>query len=75
MNFDEYISTDPAVLFGKPIIKGTRIPVDLVLEKLAAGESIGQLLQAYPRMSAESVQACLLFAAESVKSIIVYKTA
>ncbi len=75
MNFDAYITSDPAILFGKPVIKGTRIPVDLILEKLAAGETVDQLLKAYPRINAESIQACLLFAAESVKSLIVYKAA
>jgi uncharacterized protein (DUF433 family) len=65
MNLDEYITADPEILFGKPVIKGTRIPVDLILEKLAAGESTAQLLKAYPRITAESIQACLLFAAES----------
>jgi uncharacterized protein (DUF433 family) len=75
MNIDEHITADPEILFGKAVIKGTRIPVDLILEKLAAGETIAQLLKAYPRITAESIQACLLFAAESVKSIIVYKAA
>jgi uncharacterized protein (DUF433 family) len=75
MNFDEHITSDPEILFGKPVVKGTRIPVDLILEKLAAGETVDQLLKAYPRITLESIQACLLFAAESVKSIIVYKDA
>lgn len=75
MNFDEYITSDPEILFGKPVIKGTRVPVDLIIEKIAVGETVGQLLKAYPRITAESIQACLLFAAESVKSFIVYKAA
>lgn len=75
MNVADYIVSDPDVMFGKPVIKNTRIPVDLILEKLAAGETVPQLLTAYPRISKESIQACLLYAAESVKNIIVYKAA
>ena len=75
MNLDEHITSDPEILFGKAVIKGTRIPVDLILEKLATGETFEQLLNAYPRITAQSIQACLLYAAESVKNIIVYKAA
>jgi uncharacterized protein (DUF433 family) len=42
MNLNEHITSDPEILFGKAVIKGTRIPVDLILEKLAAGESSEQ---------------------------------
>ena len=75
MNIEDHISSDPDILFGKPVIKGTRIPVDLILEKLAAGETMDQLLKAYPRINAQTIQACLLYAAESIKGIIVYKAA
>ena len=75
MNLDEHITSDPEILFGKAVIKGTRIPVDLILEKLAAGETTEQLLTASPRITAQSIQACVLYAAESVKNIIVYKAA
>ena len=67
MQWQEYISSDPEILFGKPAIKGTRIPVDLILEKLAAGHSNNDLLDAYPRLTTESIRACLLFAADSAK--------
>lgn len=49
---------------GKPVFKGTRIPVDLVLEKLAAGETIDQILGAHPRLTPEAIQEAILFAAE-----------
>lgn len=75
MNWSEYIISNPDILFGKPVIKGTRIPVDLILEKLAEGETNDQLLAAYPSITVEAIQACLLFAAENVKSIITYKAA
>src|SRR3712207_4125511 len=51
MQWQEYISSDPEILFGKPVIKGTRVPVDLILEKLAVGHSNNDLLNAYPRLT------------------------
>jgi len=50
-------------MMGKPCVKGTRIPVYLLLEKMAAGESFEQLLHAYPQLSAEDLRACLAYAA------------
>ncbi len=67
MNWKEHISSDPEIMFGKMVIKGTRIPVALILEKLAAGNTIKDLIQAYPRIIAADVQACLLFAADNTK--------
>jgi uncharacterized protein (DUF433 family) len=67
MQWQEHIISDPEILFGKPTIKNTRIPVDLILEKLAAGHSNDDLLKAYPRLIYEDIQACLLFASESAK--------
>ncbi|MBC7570920.1 MAG: DUF433 domain-containing protein [Spirosoma sp.] len=75
MNWQDYIGSDPAILFGKPVIKGTRIPVDLILEKLGTGETIEQLLNAYPRATKEALYACLLFASDTVKNEIVYANA
>ena len=71
IDWKEHISSDPKILFGKPVVKGTRVPVDLILEKLGRGESIEQLLKAYPRISKESIYACLMFAAQSVKNEVV----
>jgi uncharacterized protein (DUF433 family) len=67
MQWQEFISSDPEILFGKLAIKGTRIPVDLILEKLAAGWSNNDLLEAYPRLTPDAIRACLLFAADSAK--------
>lgn len=72
MNWHEYIVSDPEIMFGKPCIKGTRIPVDLVVEKLANGETIEYLLTAYPRLTRESILACLQYAAESVRNETIY---
>jgi uncharacterized protein (DUF433 family) len=67
MTWKNYINSDPKVLFGKPVVKGTRIPVDLILEKLAAGNSTADLVKAYPRLTKTSIRACLLFAADNAK--------
>jgi len=69
------IVSDPKVMMGKPIIAGTRITVELILEKLAAGETIEQILDAHPRLTREAVQAALAFAAESLKADVVYPIA
>lgn len=50
-------------MMGKPCVKGTRIPVYLLLEKMAAGETFGQLLAAYPQITVEDLRACLEYAA------------
>ena len=69
---DELIQSDPAVMKGKPVIAGTRITVELVLDKLAAGETIEQLLQAHPRLTREGIQAALAFASEVLKAEVVH---
>lgn len=63
-----HITSDPEVLFGKPAIKNTRIGVDLILEKLAAGDTIEDLIDSYPTITKDDINACLLFAAESIKN-------
>ena len=68
----QLIHSDPAVMMGKPVVAGTRITVELILEKLGAGETIEQLLQAHPRLTREGIQAALAFAARSLKADVVY---
>lgn len=51
------IVSDPAVMMGKPVIAGTRITVELILDKLAAGESVEQIVEAHPRLSRKAIQA------------------
>ncbi len=63
------ISVDPKVMFGKPVIRGTRIPVDIILRKLASGHSFQTVLQDYPRLTAEDIEAALAYAAEAVNGI------
>ena len=64
---DKLIHSDPSILGGKSVIAGTRITVELILEKLAAGETVEDLLKAHPRLTKESVRAALAFAAESLR--------
>ena len=68
----EVITTSPDTLMGKPFIAGTRISVELILEKLAAGETVEQLLDAHPRLTREGIQAALAFAASAIKADVIY---
>ncbi|MDX2032866.1 MAG: DUF433 domain-containing protein [Blastocatellia bacterium] len=68
----QMIQSDPAVMMGKPVVTGTRITVELILEKLASGESIDQILSAHPRLTKEGIFAALAFAAMALKADVVY---
>ena len=60
------VEFNPDVMLDKPVVKGTRIPVELVLRKLGEGATMGDLRDAYPRLTPEDVYACLAFAADTV---------
>jgi uncharacterized protein (DUF433 family) len=62
----ERIIQDPDILVGKPVIKGTRIPVELVLAKLAANLDLNEVFQDYLRLTVDDVKACLTYAQELV---------
>jgi uncharacterized protein (DUF433 family) len=64
MNWREYIVADPAVLAGKPTIKGTRISVEFVIERLAEGWTENELLENYPRLTAKHLQAVFAYVRE-----------
>ncbi|HLF03600.1 MAG TPA: DUF433 domain-containing protein [Dehalococcoidia bacterium] len=66
------IVSDPAVMMGKPVVAGTRLTVELILEKLAAGETIEQILEAHPRLTRQGVLAALAFAVEALRADVVY---
>ena len=66
------IQADPSIMMGKPVVAGTRITVELILEKLAAGETIEHMLAAHPRLTREAIQAALAFAARALRADIVY---
>ena len=75
LNWKKHIESNPEILYGKPIIKKTRIPVDLILEKLATGDSHRDLLDAYPNISDKDINACLLFAAFSINNEVIFSIA
>ncbi len=62
----ERIEINPGVMLGKPVIRGTRIPVELIVRKLGEGATEADLLDAYPRLSREDIRAALSYAAESL---------
>ena len=72
MNWQDRITVDPQVLVGKPVIKGTRIAVELVLDLLARGWTKEQILSQYDHITAEDIQACLAYASETLRSEKVY---
>lgn len=68
----ELISSDPRIMMGKPVITGTRITVELILEKLAASESIEQLLKDHPCLKREAIFAALNFASKALRADVIY---
>jgi uncharacterized protein (DUF433 family) len=66
---DQCIQSDPKVLMGKPVVSGTRITVESILEKMAAGESVEQIIAAHPRLTREAIFAALSFAARAIRHI------
>lgn len=75
MKTHPYIEVNPKVMMGKPVIKGTRITVELILESLGAGETLENLLAAWPRLTKEAVHDALTFAADSLKGEKIYPIA
>jgi uncharacterized protein (DUF433 family) len=63
---DRLIESDPAVMLGKPVIRGTRITVELILRKLGAGETMEQIIESLPRLTCEQIRAALAYAAEDL---------
>ena len=65
MNIDwkKHIAVDPEILAGKPVVKGTRISVELILDRTADGWSLEDILQSYPNLTREDVLACLSYGA------------
>jgi uncharacterized protein (DUF433 family) len=72
MDLRERIVIDPDILVGKPVIRGTRIAVELVVELLGRGYTKEQVLQQYDHLAPEDIQACLAYAAEVLQSEKVY---
>jgi uncharacterized protein (DUF433 family) len=68
MNWQERIVSDPRILTGKPVIKGTRLAVEFILDLLANGWSEAEISKNYPRLTHEDIQACLCYASALLKS-------
>ena len=66
------IVSDPKVMMGKPVVKGTRVTVELVLERLGAGETIEEVIEAHPRLTREGVLAALEFGARVLRADVTY---
>ena len=66
MTVTDRIEINPKVMLGKPVIRGTRIPVELILRKLSEGAAEADLLDAYPRLTREDIQAAIGYAADTV---------
>jgi uncharacterized protein (DUF433 family) len=68
----QLIESHPNIMMGKPVVAGTRITVELILEKLAAGETIEQILEAHPRLTRPAILAAVEFAAQALRADVVY---
>jgi uncharacterized protein (DUF433 family) len=68
------ISSDPNVMMGKPVVSGTRITVELILEELAAGATVDDLVTGHPALTPEAISAALTFAAGILRADTVYPT-
>jgi uncharacterized protein (DUF433 family) len=66
MQWTNRVEIDPGVMLGKPVIRGTRIPVELIIRKLGEGAAEADLLDAYPRLTRGDIQAALLYAADAL---------
>ena len=68
----ERITLNPKVMVGKPVIKGTRLTVEYILNMLAHGTTVGTTMEEYAGLTQEDIQACLLFATKSLESAILW---
>lgn len=72
---DALIQSDPSIMMGKPVIAGTRVTVELVLEKLGSGETVDEILEAHPRLTREGVLAAVRFGAAALRADVAYPVA
>lgn len=72
MNWQAHIHSDPEILAGKPVVKGTRLSVDFILGLLAGGWSEAQILENYPGLRHESLQAVFAYASDSLRETTLY---
>ncbi len=72
MKWQERITLDPSILVGKPVVKGTRLAVEFIVDLLAQGWSEMEILRNYPGLTHEDIQACLSYASEMLRAERVY---
>ena len=66
MTITDRIDINPKIMMGKPVIRGTRVTVELILRKLGEGASEAELLEAYPQLTREDIQAAITYAADTL---------
>lgn len=71
MKFQDYIESNHTIMLGKPVIKGTRITVELILKKLSEGATTMQLIEMYPSLSNEHINACLSYASDVISNELI----
>ncbi len=72
VNWQEHITMDPAILVGKPVVKGTRLAVEFIIDLLGQGWTEAEILQAYPGLTHEDILACLAYASATLQAEKVY---
>lgn len=72
VDWREYIHSDPKILVGKPVVKGTRLSVEFILELFAAGWTEEQVLENYPTLTPEGLRAVFAFSADSMRELSLY---
>jgi uncharacterized protein (DUF433 family) len=75
MNWQDRILIDPKILLGKPVIRGTRLSVDFIIDLLGQGWTQGQIIDNYPGIAHEDISACLMYASEILKGERVFLAA
>ena len=71
----QMIQSNPSVMMGKPVVAGTRITVELILEKLGAGETVDQIVEAHPRLTRADVLSAVKFGAQALRADVAYPVA
>jgi len=71
----DMIHSNPSVMMGKPVVAGTRVTVELILEKLGAGETIDQIVEEHPRLTRQGVLAAIQFGSQALRADVAYPVA
>ncbi|HXB72465.1 MAG TPA: DUF433 domain-containing protein [Candidatus Acidoferrales bacterium] len=71
--YQELVVSNPEVMMGEPVIAGTRITIELILDKLGAGETMEEILDAHPGLTEKAIRAALVFAAQALRADVDYR--